>query len=114
MNPRWFLSQFYTDSAMNNMVIPICTAYGTEWFYPTAPVTANGWALVSMLCNAHQIDAAAQDSRVLVLPQLYDPSALPAAVITAYSSWGATTGMSLAQLLVQLAKTEPLFGQGLN
>jgi hypothetical protein len=108
MQARWFLSQFATDGTLG-IQVPVCSAYGGQYLCPTHPGTTDGWALVLMLCDPHQAEAAAQDSRVLVLPQIYDTSALPQAVTDAYTSWGATTGMSLSALLVQLAKSEPIF-----
>lgn len=112
MDAHWFFSQVYTDPDLN-MTVPVCNAYGGQYFCPTYPSTPTGWALVQMLANAHQLEAAKQDQRVLVLPITMDPTPLPQQVTDNYASWGATTGMSLAALLCKLAETEPVFGNSL-
>ena len=110
MEARWFLSQFYEDTVIQSPV-PVCSGYGMQWFCPTMPADlASGWALVQMLADSHQIAAAGQDPRIVVCPLLFDPSPLPEAVINAYTSWGATAGMSLAALLAKLHAAEPVFG----
>lgn len=108
MQAQWFLSQFYTDSILG-IDTPICTAYGGQYLCPLHPASG-GWALVQMLSTSMQMDAARSDPRVLVLPYLFDPTPVAAAVITAYASMGATAGMSLGLLLATLAATEPLYG----
>jgi hypothetical protein len=113
MQPRWFLSQFFEDDAIGHRV-PVCSAYGGTWFCPTLPADEDGWALVQMLASPHQIDAAAQDPRVIVCPLVFDPSPLPKQVTDAYASWGASEGMSLAALIAKLAATEPLFAHGIT
>lgn len=110
MQPRWILSQFFYDSDYQ-MDLPVCAAYGGDWVCPTMPATPEGWALVQLLCNTHQLDAASSDSRIVICPVLADPSPLPSAVTDAYASWGATAGMSMAQLLAKLGQTEPVFIQ---
>jgi hypothetical protein len=112
MQARHFLSQFFTDSA-SGLNMPVCIAYGKDWLCPTYPATPDGWAIVQMQCDSHQLEAAAQDPRVLVLPLAFDPSPLPQQVIDVYASWGATTGMSLGALLSTLASVEPIFGHSL-
>jgi hypothetical protein len=71
------------------------------------PSDANGQGLVYCQCTDEQIAAAKVDPDVAVLP-LYQ-AALPAAVITAYTAHGATTGMSLAALLKLLGAIEPRY-----
>ena len=66
---------------------------------------------MQILCSPQQLEAAKQDSRVMVLPLVFDPSPLPQQVIDAYANRGATAGMSLAVLLSMLAAAEPVFGQ---
>jgi len=112
MQARYFLSQFFTDP-VSTLTMPVCIAYGKDWLCPTYPATADGWAIVQMLCDSHQLDAAVQDPRVLVLPLVFDPTPLPQQVTDTYTSWGATTGMSLGALLAKLAETEPVFGHSL-
>lgn len=109
MQTRWMLSQFYRNAA--NVLIPVASDYGGNWLCPTNPSTDAGWALVLINIDPHQIDAAGQDTRIVVCPLVFDPSAVPAAVTTAYASWGATAGMSMGALLAKLAETEPIFGQ---
>lgn len=110
MQQRWFFSKFYQDETLN-MPVPVCTAYGADWHCPTMPADINtGWALVYMYCNAHQLDAAAQDPRVLVCPLIFDPTPVAQSIIDTYADWGATAGMSLGALLAKLAETEPIFG----
>ena len=89
MDAHWFFSQVYTDPDLN-MTVPVCNAYGGQYFCPTYPSTPTGWALVQMLANAHQLEAAKQDQRVLVLPITMDPTPLPQQVTDNYASWGAT------------------------
>jgi hypothetical protein len=114
MQSRYFLSQFFTDEALN-MRVPVCRAYGTgSWKCPTNPATDGGWALVQMYTSALQIEAAKQDPRVVVCPLLFDPSPVPQAVIDAYTSWGATSGMSMGALLTKLAAKEPVFAHSLS
>ena len=110
MQVRWMLSQFYTDSG-TGMPVPVCSAYSATWLCPTIPAEPDGWALVQTRCDPHQVEAAAQDDRVLVCPLTFDPAPLDSRVTGAYSSWGATTGMSIGALLAKLAATEPVFGQ---
>ncbi len=43
-----------------------------------------------MACGQHQIEAARQDHRVIVLPPLFDRSPLPDAVVAAYGYLQAT------------------------
>jgi hypothetical protein len=108
MQARWILSQFYRDSA--NQLIPVASDYGANWLCPTNPATDTGWALVLINIDPHQVDAAGGDARVVVCPLVFDPSAVASAVIDAYSSWGATAGMSMGALLAKLASVEPIFG----
>lgn len=112
MQARWFLTQFYADEQLG-INVPVCSAYGGHYLCPTLPSASDGWALVQMQCDLQQIEAAAQDSRVLVLPLLFDPTALPQTVIDTYSAMGATSGMSLAALLAKLAESEPVYGHSL-
>jgi hypothetical protein len=66
-----------------------------------------------MTCDPHQVEAAKQDNRLLVLPPLWDGTPVDTKVIEKYTSMGATTGMSLAQLLATLVETDPIFGQSI-
>jgi len=108
MLTRWFFSQTYQDADLRH-IMPVCRAYGYHWHIPRHPDESNGWTLVQMACGQHQLEAAKQDHRVIVLPALFDRSTLPAAVIEAYASWGAAADMDLATLLAKLGETEPLF-----
>lgn len=112
MQCRWFLTEFYQDEDLN-IIVPVCSAYGGRYLCPTHPDTPDGWALVQMLCDAHQLEAAAQDPRVIVLPLTFDPSPLPQQVTDNYTTWGATAGMSLGALLAKLAVAEPTFANTL-
>jgi hypothetical protein len=107
---RWFLSQFYIDDSLQ-IPVPVCTAYGGEWFSPTFPADLeSGWALVRMYTTPHQIDAAKQDDRVIVCPAESDPRPLDQRIIDAYSSWpGIESGLSMGALLATLADKEPVF-----
>ncbi len=107
MKPRWMLTQFFRD-AQNNLV-PVASAYGHRYRCPMNPATDAGWALIEIWAGAHQIDAAKQDSRIVVCPYLFDPTPLAAQVISAYASFGATTGMSMGALLALLADLEPIY-----
>jgi hypothetical protein len=107
MQARWILSQFYRNNS--NLLIPVAADYGANWLVPTNPSTDAGSALVLINIDPHQIEAAKQDSRLVVCPLVFDPSPVPAAIITAYSSMGATSGMSMGALLATLAAAEPIF-----
>ncbi|HLH35990.1 MAG TPA: hypothetical protein VKX41_15060 [Alloacidobacterium sp.] len=108
MQPRWILSQFYRDSA--NRLVPVVADYGGNYLVPTNPAADSGSALVLINIDSHQIDAAKQDPRLVVCPLVFDPSPAPAAVISAYASMGAVSGMSMGALLATLAAAEPVFG----
>jgi hypothetical protein len=110
MQTRWMLSQMFTDPVHGTT--PVCGAYCNAWGCPVFPA-AGGWALVQTQCDPHQLEAAGQDTRVIVLPLTYDPAAVPAQVIAAYASMGATAGMSMGSLLSTLALTEPTYAQSL-
>ena len=113
MDARWFLSQFYQDGVVQ-VTTPVCAAYGAKWMCPTHPADpTNGWALVQMLSDPHQIEAAREDPRVIVCPLVFDPAPLDPRIIAAYESWGATPGMTLAGLLSHLHEAEPSFGASL-
>jgi hypothetical protein len=105
------LSRFYRDAANN--IVPTCTAYGGQWWTPMFPEDVeNGWALVKILCNGHQIDAARQDDHVIVCPLEYDPRPLDKRIIDAYSSWpGVDSDMNMGALLATLTDKEPVFGR---
>ena len=110
MTQRWFLSQFFQDPELK-MDLPVCSAYGGDWFCPLHPADlSDGWALVLMYCNPHHLEAAAEDSRVVVCPVVFDPSPVPEKVIETYASWGAAAGMSMGTLLAKLSETVPAFG----
>lgn len=104
MNRRWFFSQFFRDATGNR--VPVCAAYGGQWFCPRWPAVEDGWALVFMLSAPQQIEAAGFDPRVLVCSGV---GSVPQAVADTYSSMGATASMTLEALLTRLAQTEPLF-----
>ena len=107
MQKRWFFSTFFLDPD-HNMWIPHCAAYGTNYICPVLPANpASGSALVLMWTSAHQLDAASQDTSVLIMPHSYNPVAVSAAVAAAYAASVATATMTLPQLLFQLSKTEP-------
>lgn len=108
MQAHWFFSTCYVEGAHT---IPVCSVYGGQWLIPSHPAAATDQVLVLMLTNPLPMAAAALDPRVLVMPYLWDPAPVPAAVTTAYAAMGATAGMSLAQLLAKLAQTEPIFAQ---
>jgi hypothetical protein len=105
------LSQFFEDES-SHAPIPVCTAYGGQWFVPTYPADIeSGWALVKMRTTPHQIDAARQDDRVIVCPLEVDPRPVDQRITDAYSSWpGVESGMSMGALLATLADKEPVFG----
>ena len=110
MNKRWILTQFFEDTTINHTVA-ICASYGGNWLVPLYPADkVNGWALCLMEINIHQLEALKEDPRCVVLPNLYDPTPVPAQVVTAYAADGVTAGMSLAQVIAQLEVAEPAFG----
>lgn len=111
MQKRWVLTQFFRDE--NNQLRPVCSAYGGSCRCPMLPTTDDGLALVEMMTTPHQLDAAKQDPRVTVCPNLFDPSPLPQAVTDAYATRGATTGMSMGALMSMLGEIEPNFTQGI-
>jgi hypothetical protein len=108
MKPRWTLSTFFRDP-YNNLV-PVVSAYGHNYRVPMHPATDSGSALVEIWAGAHQLDAAKQDSRVVICPYLFDPSPLPDVVIQAYTPFGAKDGMSMGALLAALCEVEPIYG----
>jgi hypothetical protein len=109
MNKRWILSQFFQDTSINHLVA-VCASYGGNWHCPLYPTdTVNGWSLVLVEINLHQLEALREDPRCVVLPQIYDPSPVPTAVVTAYAQDGVKAGMSLAQVIEQLSIAEPAF-----
>lgn len=112
MQSRWWFSQFYRDTTLQ-MLMPVCNSYGYRWFVPSYPPDEDGWGLVQMLTTPHQIQAAVPDPRVIIMPQMYDATPLPQAVIGTYAKWGATAGMSFGTLLAKLEETEPTFGHAL-
>jgi hypothetical protein len=112
MQTRWLFSQFYVDDSLH-MPVPVCSAYGFRWFCPSFPRDTDGWALVQMLTTPQQIEASKDDPRVLVMPQLYDPTPLPQIVTDTYADWGATAGMTAGALIAKLEETEPVFGHTL-
>jgi hypothetical protein len=101
-------SQFFHDELLN-MPAPVASAYAREWSCPVFPAADGGWALVQVLADTHQLAAAAEDPRVLVLPTLYDQSPLDSRVIASYAEAGAAAGMSLGTLLSKLSSAEPRF-----
>jgi len=107
----WMLSKFYRVLESSQLQ-PVCTAYGSRWLCPRWPATDDGWALVHLLCGAHQLDAAKYDPRIVVCPAGSMPA--PTEAITAYSSMGAIPGMSMDALLSKLSETEPLFAMGMS
>ena len=113
MQVRWFLSPFFTDEETNQL-IPVCAAYGARYICPRHPDPPSGVALVQMLCDVHQVEAAQLDSRLVLLPELQDLTPVPQQVIDAYSSWGAVAEMTLAQLLSMLSKQELAFSKKLQ
>src|SRR5581483_4448750 len=102
---RWFFSQHHTCPDLGHR-FPICRAYGNEWHVPLHPEAEDGWALVQMLCDPHQIEAAKQDHRIVYLSPT---GQLPKAVIDAYEKFGAKPQMDLATLLTVLSEHEPRF-----
>lgn len=107
---RWMLSQFYLGE--NGWLQPVAAAYSQGCRWPLAPEAENEWALVECYVSPQQIEAAQQDPRIVVCPQVYDPAPLPASVIQAYADKGAIAGMSLGMLLSLLGTIEPLFAEG--
>lgn len=105
------LSTFKNVPDLDNMLVPVAASYGGSWHCPMYPSSPDGWALVEVAIASHQIEAAKTDPRIIVCPPLFDPSPLPAQVITTYANLGATDGMSLGALLAMLADREPIFGQ---
>jgi hypothetical protein len=106
MQNIWVLSKFFRDE--NNILLPAANAYGNAWRCPRYPDTDEGFALVQLSADLHQLEAAKSDDWVVVIPNMYSP--LPQQVVDAYSGIGATDGMTLAQLLDVLTAIEPLFG----
>ena len=104
MHNIWMLSPVTSASYGT---YPTCSAYTTGWQMPMYPSDATGQGLAYCQCTDEQIAAAKVDPDITVLP-LYQ-AALPAAVITAYTTHGATAGMSLAALLKLLGAIEPRF-----
>lgn len=90
MQTRWILSRFYRNAA--SVLIPVAADYGANWFCPTNPAADDGWALVLINIDPHQVDAAAQDTRLVVCPLVFDPSVIPSEVVSTYASWGGNGG----------------------
>jgi hypothetical protein len=109
MAARWFYSQFFADP-QTRALTPVATAYGNGWYCPILPTVDGGWALCQVNSGSHQLEAAAQDPRVIVLPLLFDPAPVSQTVIDAYSAQGAIAGMSMGALISKLAELEPCFG----
>lgn len=113
MNSRWMFSQFYTDPLLG-MMAPVASAYGSGWSCPVFPTTEGASALCLVNCDQNQLAAAAQDTRVVVCPMMFDMTPVAPAVIAEYSSLGATSGMSIGTLIATLAATEPVFAHVLT
>ena len=109
MYNAWFLTQFYLDP-IHNWHVPVCSAYGGNFLCPRNPDTDDGWALVTMDTSPQQMEAAAQDPRVIVCGKEY--STPPTQVLAAYASWldPNVNYMFMGQVLTKLAETEPAFG----
>ena len=104
---RWMLSQFYKDD--NGVETPVCYAYGNSYACPAHPSTDDGWALVHVSTSPTQIEAARQDSRVEVMPVVFDPSPVSQRLIDAYGAKGISSGMSFAQALCVLGELDPAY-----
>lgn len=111
MKPRWVLSTCFRDD--HNTVVPVASAYGHEYRMPMVPATEDGAALVEIWMATHQLDAAKQDSRIVICPHLFDPTPLPEVVIETYAAFGAKPGMSMGALLAALCDVEPIYGHTL-
>src|SRR5579875_1240894 len=111
MRPRWILSKFFRDP--QNNLVPVAAAYGHKYRVPMHPATDDGSALVEIWAGAHQLDAAKQDDRIVLCPHLFDPSAAPDQVISAYAPLGAKAGMCMGSLLSALSDIEPIFAHTL-
>jgi hypothetical protein len=111
MQIRWVLSQFHTDDWGH--AVPYAADYGGLWMAPTCPTATDGWALVQVYLNQQQVEATGTDDRIIVCPLMFDPRPVPSQVIDAYSSQGATSGMSIAALLATLSDTESRYGHAI-
>lgn len=69
-----------------------------EW-----PVNFNGVGLAFCVMNAHQLRAARQDARLVVLHSLHSSQPVPERVTTALSAYGAKHGATLHDLLCELS-----------
>ena len=105
----WVLSKFFRDG---DRLLPVAGAYGAYLCCPLYPATDDGWALVELLSDPQRMEAAGQDSRIVVCPAEADPQPVAETVITAYADRGATSGLSMAALLAVLAAGEPRFARG--
>jgi hypothetical protein len=105
MSLRWILSSVYIND--QGCVIPVAADYASQWVCPRFP-TGTESVLVRIDTEPQQLAAAAQDTRLTVCPPLGSLPA-PDAVIAAYTSWGATAGMTMDALIYKLSETEPMF-----
>lgn len=103
----WLLSQYYVDD--RGWTYPVAFDYGEHYFAPLHPETPDGWSLVRLAADSHQLDAAKQDPRVVYCGRDYDTP--PAKMLEVYASQldPNVTYMFLGQVLARLAQTEPSY-----
>jgi len=97
---RWVFSPLGEPGA------PLAAEYANQW---EAPLHYNGFALVYCVMNAHQLAAAKQDPRLIVLDSLHLLTAIPDKVAAHHAAHGLAQGMTLAAALACLAKQHPSF-----
>lgn len=105
---RWIWSDLETVEyeAAQSSLLPVAREYATH-----------GWSAFHFgdkaLCRINtghaQIEAAAQDHRLIILGSLMSTEVLPSDVANALSDWGVTLSMTLAQAIDVLSQREPHF-----
>jgi hypothetical protein len=67
------------------------------------PYLFNGAGLAYCVMNAHQIAAARQDPRLIVLPSLHSTASVPDCVVDHHCEHGVTRGMTMHDFLVAMS-----------
>lgn len=74
-----------------------------------APFHHDGHALAYCEMNAHQLEAARKDPRLIVLPSIHEPVCIHPRVLEHHAGHGAKPFMQLHELLGVMAKHHPGF-----
>jgi hypothetical protein len=74
-----------------------------------SPIHFGSYALSCCEMTLNQLEAARQDSRLIVLPSVQSGAAIPDAVSTALASYGVTAGSAMNDMLTALSAIDSRF-----